>query len=48
MNEPGEAALDDLLAQATVDCYSEDEDLAGLAAMTGETWPCRSRRRSSA
>jgi hypothetical protein len=27
MNEPGEAELDDLLAQATVDCYSEDEEL---------------------
>jgi len=48
MNEPGEAALADLSAQATVDCCSEDEELAGLAAMTGETWPCRPRRRSPA
>ena len=31
MNEPGEAELDDLIAQATVGCYSEDEELTGLA-----------------
>jgi hypothetical protein len=27
MNEPSRAELDNLTAQATVDCYSEDEEL---------------------
>ena len=31
-----EAELDALIAQATVDCYSEDEELAGFAAMIGD------------
>ncbi len=36
MNEPSEAELDALIAQATVDCYTEDEELAGLAVMIGD------------
>jgi hypothetical protein len=36
MNEPSEAELDDLIAQATVDCYNEDEELTGFATMIGE------------
>ena len=36
MNEPGQAELDDLIAQATVDCYSEDEELTGFATMIGD------------
>ena len=33
MSELSEAELDALIAQATVDCYNEDEELAGFAAM---------------
>ena len=33
MSELSEADLDELVAQATVDCYNEDEELAGLAVM---------------
>lgn len=33
MNELSEAELDALIAQATVDCYNEDEELAGFAVM---------------
>jgi hypothetical protein len=44
MNEPGETELDDLLAPATVDCYSEDEELAGLATMTGRSAAAASSR----
>ena len=33
MNELSEAELDALVAQATVDCYNEDEELAGFAVM---------------
>ncbi len=33
MSELSEADLDALAAQATVDCYNEDEELAGLAVM---------------
>ncbi len=33
MSELNEAELDALIAQATVDCYNEDEELAGFAAM---------------
>jgi hypothetical protein len=33
VNEPSEAELDALIAQATVDCYNEDEELTGLAVM---------------
>lgn len=36
MNKPGEAELDDLASQATVDCYNEDEELTGLATMIGD------------
>jgi hypothetical protein len=36
MNEPSEAELDDLIAQATVDCYNEDEELTGFATMIGD------------
>ena len=32
MSELSEAELDVLIAQATVDCYNEDEELAGFAA----------------
>jgi hypothetical protein len=30
------AELDALIAEATVDCYSEDEELTGLATMIGD------------
>lgn len=33
MSELSEADLDALVAQATVDCYHEDEELAGFAVM---------------
>ena len=33
VSELSEAELDALIAQATVDCYNEDEELAGFAAM---------------
>ena len=33
MSELSEAELDALIAQATVDCYNEDEEMAGFAAM---------------
>ena len=33
MNELSEAELDALIAQATVDCYNEGEELAGFAVM---------------
>lgn len=33
VSELSEADLDELVAQATVDCYNEDEELAGLAVM---------------
>jgi hypothetical protein len=33
VSELSEADLDALVAQATVDCYNEDEELAGLAVM---------------
>jgi hypothetical protein len=36
MNEPGEEELDDLIAQATVDCCNEDEELTGFATMIGD------------
>jgi hypothetical protein len=32
VSELSEAELDMLIAQATVDCYNEDEELAGFAA----------------
>jgi hypothetical protein len=33
VSELSEAELDALIAQATVDCYDEDEELAGFAVM---------------
>ena len=33
MGELSEAELDALIAKATVDCYNEDEELAGFAVM---------------
>ena len=33
MSELSEAELDALVARATVDCYNEDEELAGFAVM---------------
>jgi len=33
VNELSEAELDALIAQATVDCYNEDEELTGFAVM---------------
>jgi len=33
VNERSEAELDALIAQATVDCYNEGEELAGFAVM---------------
>lgn len=33
VGELSEAELDALIAQATVDCYNEDEELAGFAVM---------------
>jgi hypothetical protein len=33
VSELSEAELDALIAQATVDCYNEDEELAGFAVM---------------
>ena len=33
VSELSEAELDALIAQATVDCYNEDEELAGFAAV---------------
>jgi hypothetical protein len=36
MNEPSEAELDDLIAQATVDRYNEDEEPTGFATMIGD------------
>jgi hypothetical protein len=33
VSELSEAELDALIAQATVDCYNQDEELAGFAAM---------------
>jgi Calcium binding len=33
VNELSEAELDALIDQATVDCYNEDEELAGFAVM---------------
>ena len=36
MNEPGEEELDGLIAQATVDCCNEDEELTGFATMSGD------------
>jgi len=44
VNESSEAGLDALIARATVDCYNEDEDLAGFAvsspSRSGQA-PCR-------
>jgi len=36
-NEPGEEELDGLIAQATVDCYNEGEQLTGFATMIGDS-----------
>jgi hypothetical protein len=36
MNQPSQAELDDLIAQATVDCYNEGEELTGFATMIGD------------
>jgi hypothetical protein len=36
MNKPSQAELDELIAQATVDCYNEDEGLTGFATMIGD------------
>lgn len=36
MNKPSQAELDELIAQATVDCYNEDEELTGFATMIGD------------
>ena len=36
MNEPGEEELDGLIAQATVDCCNEDEELTGFATTIGD------------
>jgi hypothetical protein len=36
MNEPGEEELDGLIAQATVDCCNQDEELTGFATMIGD------------
>jgi hypothetical protein len=36
VKEPSEAELDALIAEATVDCYGEDEELTGLATVIAD------------
>jgi hypothetical protein len=41
------AELDALIAEATVDCYDEDEQVLGLYSVMADELACLSRRSSS-
>ena len=44
MTELSQADLGELVEEAIVDAYGEDEQLSGFYTMIEETWPFRSRQ----
>jgi hypothetical protein len=48
VKELSAAELGALVAEATVDAYTDDEELTGSPSRSETTWQCRSKRRSRA